>query len=43
MVVWNPEKTGVFMVRSAYQLALQLEAGADVSGSSSRLDGMRSM
>lgn len=40
-IAWNFEKTGVFSVRSAYRLALQLEGGGDYTGSSARPDGVR--
>lgn len=41
-VAWNFENSGVFLVRSAYRLARQLEHGGENTWSSARSDGVRS-
>lgn len=42
-MAWNCEKSGVFTVKSAYRLAMQLAEGAETMGSSTRPDGDRSL
>jgi len=41
VLAWHPEKSGIFSVRSAYRLGLNLQNVAEATASSSRPDGDR--
>ena len=43
LIAWHPEKTGLFTVRSAYNLALKLKLGESTQSSSSAPDGQRKL